>query len=412
MIKDFKIENGILKEYLGTQTHVEIPNGVREIGRNAFSENAAITKVTVPDSVTKIGENAFLRCEMLNTVHLPESIEQIDSHAFGYCSALKKIRIPQKTERISLDAFIYCEKINEFTVAYGNPNYRAIDGNLYTSNDTVLIAYACGKKESEFIAPDSVTEIVSNAFFGCRSLKTVSFSDGLEKIGQEAFMRCTNLESINIPNSVKEWGDSLFNSCFMLKNITIPSLVNKIPYQALFRCGSLTEIHIPKLVTNIGNGAFSGCDSLKTVTTHENANGLNQSGLDNCSSLDEIFCGSDIEWQIKTMPSGLTRQLLRGWLLGIGHRPLTPSESEKLNGYLVDLIADKNSVSQDSEKNPFYFNLTNEFLQFLLDNSLICIASAMELFSKTQSLELKARLLNYLNENNKDRDNLSKYMLD
>ena len=411
MLKDFKIENGILKEYLGTQTHVEIPNGVREIGCNAFSENAAITKVTVPDSVTKIGENAFLRCEMLNTVHLPESIEQIDSHAFGYCYALKKIRIPQKTERISLDAFIYCEKINEFTVAYGNPNYRAIDGNLYTSNDTVLIAYACGKKDCEFVAPEGVRVVNANAFFGCHSIKSVSFADGLEQIGQKAFMHCTNLENAVLPNSIKEWGADLFNSCRKLKSITIPPSVREIPYQTFYGCNSLTEIYIPEGVTTVNDAAFSGCTSLRRLTAHGKLNDLNSSGLCNCRSLEEIFFDSDIARQIQIVPRDLTHVLLRGWLLGKDHRPLTPSESEKLNRYLANLTQDDNSVKIYSKESLFSFITTNNFLQFLLDNSLICVTSAIELFTHIQNAEIKARFLNYINENKNDLGNLSKYML-
>ncbi len=61
---DFVIEN-VLTKYTGPGGDVVIPDGVTEIGKDAFSGCTGLTSVTIPDSVTAIGKSAFSGCEKL-----------------------------------------------------------------------------------------------------------------------------------------------------------------------------------------------------------------------------------------------------------------------------------------------------------------------------------------------------------
>ena len=94
-MSDFIINNNILEEYTGNAETVIIPNGVTEIGRNAFSECKSLKKVIIPDSVIKIGWDAFEGCTALTEVSMPKYLEIIDSGAFNGCTSLKtyKFRI-------------------------------------------------------------------------------------------------------------------------------------------------------------------------------------------------------------------------------------------------------------------------------------------------------------------------------
>jgi len=57
--KNFIIENGVLKKYIGKRKDVIIPNGVKEIGIEAF-RNAEISSIKFNEDIEKIGFNAFL----------------------------------------------------------------------------------------------------------------------------------------------------------------------------------------------------------------------------------------------------------------------------------------------------------------------------------------------------------------
>jgi len=70
-----------------------IPEGVIEIGNDAFRENSTLTSITLPSTIKKIGSNAFGRCGLI-TVIIPDSVETIEfgtefsSDVFSGCSRL------------------------------------------------------------------------------------------------------------------------------------------------------------------------------------------------------------------------------------------------------------------------------------------------------------------------------------
>ena len=124
----FVIIRGVLHYYAGSDTDVEIPDGVTRIGREAFNNNDIMTKVTIPSSVkfigyaafancdnladvtigggvTYIGDSAFLGCSALADISLPPSVKVVDRRAFEYCSALVSISIPKSVKSVGADAF-------------------------------------------------------------------------------------------------------------------------------------------------------------------------------------------------------------------------------------------------------------------------------------------------------------------
>ena len=73
----------------------------------------------------------------------------------------------------------------------------------------------------------------------------LQYFTGLTSIGNEAFLGCSDLYSIQIPNSVSSIEDGAFQDCY-----------------------GLTSIVIPNSVTSIGDEAFSGCSGLKSVISY------------------------------------------------------------------------------------------------------------------------------------------------
>ena len=66
---NFEIDNNAcLTKYHGKTEHVEIPEGVKSIGRRAFKGCSSLKSVTIPDSVKSIDENAFDGCPNLEFI--------------------------------------------------------------------------------------------------------------------------------------------------------------------------------------------------------------------------------------------------------------------------------------------------------------------------------------------------------
>ena len=85
------------------------------------------------------------------------------------------------------------------------------------------------EKENIFLRPyvksisfeGDITSIENGAFIKCTNLKSIEFpiNENFKKIGSGTFAVCKNLESIKIPDSVEKIGDYAFSNCTNLKSI-------------------------------------------------------------------------------------------------------------------------------------------------------------------------------------------------
>ena len=192
---NFKIQDSILKMYHGINKHVVIPEGVMEIGDEAFEDNQFIQVLEVPSTLVKI-----------------------DAWLFYGCSCLKDI-----------------------IISPDNPYMTKIDNCIYSNDKTTLLLYPPYLKAEKFIIPDFVKEIGKMAFYRS-SVKTVICNSGLETIDEQAFFSCEKLEKIYISDTVTEIGDEAFFNCESLTRINIPGKVKIIKTSVFENCDSLKEV--------------------------------------------------------------------------------------------------------------------------------------------------------------------------
>lgn len=79
----FVIFDDYLEAYTGTDSFVEIPSGVKTIGRSAFDGNSYVSSVKISNGVAAIEELAFANCKGLKTVSIPDSVTHIEDNAFS-----------------------------------------------------------------------------------------------------------------------------------------------------------------------------------------------------------------------------------------------------------------------------------------------------------------------------------------
>ena len=148
----FLIVNGVLKEYIGTDTDVVIPDGVIGIGRGAFLKCKTLNKVAIPSSVRSIGEAAFPRR------NIDIRVDQIAT----WCSLA--------IERDLFDGWFFDK--------WGY--------NLYIKDDLA----------QTIVVPTEIIDLGKYAFCRCLSLKNITLSEGIKTIGDRAFENCINLERV------------------------------------------------------------------------------------------------------------------------------------------------------------------------------------------------------------------------
>lgn len=200
-VSDFIIYYDCLVKYIGHDTEVLIPEGVKEIDANVFERRYAITKVVLPNSLEKIYRGAFLKCSNLTEITFPKKMPHLAREVFFGCTGLTSVTLPAGLTRIYQDCFTDCENLEQVLLPKGITN---IDERAFSG---------C-KRLTSINLPKGMTAIGPNAFRDCASLTALELPDTLTSIGYYAFAGCTNLKSITIPSSVTSFGgDFVFSGC-------------------------------------------------------------------------------------------------------------------------------------------------------------------------------------------------------
>jgi len=220
-----------------------MPNGVTNIGMEAFYGCPNLISVTLSTNVVVVGTAAFEDCSVLASITFPDSVTVIGGDAFAECAGLTNIAIGTGVSVILSQAFLACPSVTTIAVAAGNPAFSSAGGVLFNKNQSALVLYPAGSVGTSYAIPDSVTNIVEDAFMDSYNLSSITLDTNVQSIGDTAFQGCYGLTSITIPNSVTNIGFSTFYNCFGLTNVVIGSGLNNIGFQVFSYCVSLTGVY-------------------------------------------------------------------------------------------------------------------------------------------------------------------------
>ena len=270
----FDVVEKRLISYFGNDREIEVPNGTKVIGKNAFF-GADFVKVLLPNSIEYVDETAFYWCSNLfnntNGIVVP-------SNSIGkFKEILPKYLWSNLVDSLSTMVSEYDIKNgveDDFGVVYSRDGKRLLRYNsdgleeYKVKKGTIIIcdeAFASCISLQHISIPDSVLIIGKSAFNSCESLQQIIIPNSVTSIGRLAFYYCLSLQQISIPDSVTYIDEGTFECCKLLKKITIPNSITSIGNHAFSECETIDSIIIPSSVSNIGCGAFSFCKSLRLV---------------------------------------------------------------------------------------------------------------------------------------------------
>ena len=241
---DFQIDGTKLLKYTGTAEIVSIPDGIEEIGEEAFAGNINLVKVTIGADVEKIGYRAFAGCDTLRTVEIGDSVKEIETAAFSNNKMLKNVSMGSNVRELGSGVFAGSSQLSELTLAAGNSYFSYQDGVLYDDEKKVVYALLPNFKKSTYTAPSTVEEIKAYAFWGNPYLEEVTLDSALTNVSAYAFSNCMNLKTVNIPLPVRTIEAKAFEDCVNLQKVVLPDSIS-----------------------NISDTAFDGCTGVKFETT-------------------------------------------------------------------------------------------------------------------------------------------------
>ena len=215
----FKIEDGVLLSFFSNDTDLIIPDGVCEVGWNAFVNSREFESITFPRTLVKLPASMLADCKVKN-IHISED----------------------------------------------HPKYYVENGCLIDKESGVLVWGYAGN-----IIPNDkrIHSIGDRAFINREDIKNIVVPNNITEIGYAAFADCIHMESIMFSNPTCHIGERCLHNCKSLSFIKLPNYMKKIENSTFNSCISLESIEIPKTVDAIGDFAFSSCDGLKEVIVEE-----------------------------------------------------------------------------------------------------------------------------------------------
>ncbi|GEM_PF-2545739 len=225
-----------------TVRHMILPDTIREIGDDAFSESV-IETIEFGSGLERIGYYAFSGCENLKEVTLPGSLKMISRYAFNCCS-LQNVKLPASLTYFDGSSFSG-NPITLFEVDQANTSYVSDHNTVYTKDRKKLVY--CAAAGESFKVPEGTEVIGFSAFRDVSedsALKTVDLPDTLTEIDDFAFFGCSSLEGIELPEALVRIGDYAFDN-FPSEMMT-PNVIWK------------DDLYIGKNVEYIGDHAFAG----------------------------------------------------------------------------------------------------------------------------------------------------------
>lgn len=136
--------------------------------------------------------------------------------------------------------------------------------------------------------PRGVKRVGMDAYYGCRSLRSLSLPEGLELIELSAFCGCASLTALELPHTLRELGDESFACCTSLRRVEFPPGLRELGEGAFENCRAIEEAVLPRGLKRLRLGSFAGCTSLRRVVLPAGLEELSPYAFYGCTSLEHV----------------------------------------------------------------------------------------------------------------------------
>ena len=341
-----KIPDNLFSQ-LGYLESVMIPDGITEIGANAFGGCSGLSSITIPQGVKKIGMSAFEDCRNVEqiyfdalemedlgycndvfdnvgsntsgvTVTIGAQVTQIPArlfdpnhygmdlasvtfeensvcsyigaYAFHGCDSLDSIRLPVSVAYVGDYAFDGCP---DLLILLSGDNYPEECGYLWSGTSTVLLnAKSLGTDEDGYdyciTYDDTVILYRYNGTAEELVIPDQIRSMDIVEITGRLFENHTELVSVSIPDTVRSIGERAFSGCTQLMNVSFPASLTYIGNHAFYNCAQLLALNLPDSVTFIGEYAFYNCKNAREFSLPQMLETIGKCAFQDCQSITSV----------------------------------------------------------------------------------------------------------------------------
>lgn len=216
---------------------------MKSIGLKAFAGNPNLVRIYFGEGIEELREGACYHCSKLESVSFPSTLRYM-YNAFQGCQMITKLEFPANLEYLGVNwlysmsgltgvidipasvtkintTVVSSQNITAFNVAPTNPNYKSVDGCLFTKDGTELcLVPSSSTWKTDYTTPAGVTKVWTSAFSLNFSLVTLTLSEGVVS-APSAIGSCTKLIQLNLPSTLTDKPFGSYANMHSLSAITV-----------------------------------------------------------------------------------------------------------------------------------------------------------------------------------------------
>jgi len=97
-------------------------------------------------------------------------------------------------------------------------------GDMYDTGIRSAPWYDYRETITSAVIQEGITEIGTEAFYGCINMESISLPESLTSIGWDAFKSCSSLTSVDLPAGITSLESYTFAYCSSLESVTLPEV--------------------------------------------------------------------------------------------------------------------------------------------------------------------------------------------
>ena len=240
----FVVENGVVKEYTGSDLHVIVPENVDGEKITAIDENLlqnianSVEIIEIQAKIETLPQSVFFNLTKLRIVLLPDSITEMPAKLFKDCISLEEVTLPfvGNTKFVAEDFLCSKKTINTFSFIFGDIQDVTF-GNLVQANSVRYDSDGTIEKnvlEGNYYIPKTLKKVVilsgdifDFAFRECVGIEEIVLQGEGTTIRPQAFAKCSDLKRIEFAESYVNFGAACFAAIANSAEIIVQNATQK-----------------------------------------------------------------------------------------------------------------------------------------------------------------------------------------
>lgn len=240
---------------------------MKEFEASLFADCTQLQKILIPSWIETISSSVFSKCDNLKEVLFERNsaLKQMDSGAFTDCPNIEILELPDSFHNYS-SFFINFTRYDLVSNTISIKKLVLSPTYFIMNNYYIEFTFIKFNILSIEAGEETVIEFIENgAFSNKQELTQINFNCKINKIADNAFAYCKNLENVFI-KELQSITPYAFASCTSLKEITIQEFDGTIPSGCFYSCQNLVHFNSNCLIQRVGIDAFNSCENLDIDT--------------------------------------------------------------------------------------------------------------------------------------------------